>query len=250
MVRIILCIFILFLVSCNYHSVNTTTFYGYYDKNYQKIKMKGAIIDGTESGHWQYYDTTGEIVEEGNFDTGCQVGDWNYSFNQRPDTILTWIKHSDVNGKFTFSLPKGFEISKFGSDAELVNYASKNGDVFSVKDFGIQSDEFMQNYFELNKSELLSDYEITFCKSTLIRSSNTKYFLDEYSLHHKKKNIDFSMFDIYVLFKNRMLLFGYCSDTTNYVMSRFYLSEIFYHSFYKKERIENALDPVNELIVR
>ena len=78
-------------------------------------RMRGCMQDSLENGPWLVYDSSGQIIEQGNFENGVRVGTWRYPNRLFSDSLIDWIKYKNEHLSILTNIPKMFSNPEEGS---------------------------------------------------------------------------------------------------------------------------------------
>lgn len=233
----------LFLYGCSFSYDKTESYFCYYDKEQTKIKMKGEMTNGVENGIWEYYNLDGSLVQKGGIENGLLIGNWEYSFDSL-NLKVNWEK-STINN-FDFSLPNSFKFLK--NDSKSFMYVDTiNKEVFSIGIEYVKSDDEVQDYINESRINYFNNGYVIFDTLLKIKTAETVFYF--YSMDFKKTELSntASAFSIFIKIDSELVAFYYTANKQNAVKSKFFIYEIFSHSFYKGKRVFNALSEINEI---
>ena len=221
-------------ISCSYQRNVENYYEGYYDEKLSLLKMEGEVYDGVENGIWTYYNRERKQVQKGEYAFGRQIGSWLYSYWGK-DTIIVWKK---VNTKkLAFSIPESFKESTLDNDTTIDTFIDSNSNVFSVRVYEKVSKNEVISYFKKTQSELATSLSIIDSKSGIVRADNDSLYLDEFKLSYDREHVTFIMYNLYAQVGNKMVVFAYSCKPEEAFRAKFFLGEIFYHTFCDKEKI-------------
>lgn len=237
-------VFVFFaFASCSYNHTKTSDYTYYYDEEKGLKKIEGSFIDNQESGEWFYYSEEGEIVQQGKYQFGLPLGEWQYRYPDL-DTNLIWKEYSISN--LSFSLPNSYSqiflkndtINKYFSDT------SSHG-LVAIRIINNADSNYLNDFFKSNLSSFMQGYKVENSKSEKIFIQNQKFYIDEFTLEEfKDSNNKMSQILLYKKIDpyDKLFVLGITSRKTDNKISKFLLQEIFYHFKIDNKRIINIYD--------
>lgn len=249
MIKNIATIIMLFLASCDYSEVRNVTYEGYYDDDHKKLKLKGKLDDGKETGKWNYYDESGNLTQSGNYKNGYLIGYWDYHF-EGFDTTINWKIINDGSfGKYSLSLPSTFHMIKT-NDSTYFAMDTITRDGFLLTEYDLIPANDLGDYNLITQKNLRKEFEINSYKSFIIIATDTLYYFDEYDIKHKIESTELKFYTIYSIVGDKIAVFGYFCKPEYFYWGKFFLGEIYYHSFYLNDRIEPPFTNIKKIVQR
>ena len=235
-------------MSCTYEKSDKTKFVGYYDQEESKIKMEGLLKDGMEIGEWSFFDEQGNQIQNGYYLNGIQIGVWKYRYPTLKSDIV-WDTITNCTD-FKFSLPHSFKIAtEYQTDSSYTFIDNIENEVFSIYNFECLNREYVESFYKKNYDDFINqNYRIKTSSSSIIKSENILYFLDEFRVFHPQAKKDILVVMIYAVIRNNMVVLNYTSDPDKYLMVKTIIEDIFSHLYFKGERVADPFRDIQATI--
>jgi hypothetical protein len=214
----------------------------YYDMDKIKLKMKGSYVSGRESGEWTYYNYDGSIEQQGTFDKGVRIGNWNYNYKGALDTVIIWNRWQDSMPNFTFSLPSSFIKSIDSSQDVLIAIDTLEKTIFSIKKV---KNINMLTYYREVVNKLVKDYEVRGDSPIELANPDGKgYYVCFFQI--KEQDIQCLMSSAYFFLDNMLIDFSYSCAIEDSSIGKKVFGDIIQAAYYNGIRIASPLDKVNK----
>ena len=221
-------------------------FKAYYDFKETKLKSRGFIIDGKESGEWIFYDTLGTEIEKGNYEKGIQSGKWQYNLPSI-ESLVIWKSFSNILSKYTFSLPSSFKPVPNGIVFTAIDTISK--EVFTLQEIDYYSENDYNNYLMLIDNQIKQELDLLSKSFLKVATEYNFYHFNYYHMYNKAHNFEQDMYLICVPFKNKLIILNLNCTPERKERAKWLIGEIYYHLFDKQgERVDEPWRIITEIV--
>ncbi len=103
----------------------------YYDNKQNQLKSEGYLNNGIQDGKWQYYDTAGNVYQNGEYFEGMRKGIWNY---HRSDITydIWWTTFRTTEG-ILINTPENFHLIDTLSSAGIYSFCPDSSCLLQIE---------------------------------------------------------------------------------------------------------------------
>lgn len=186
--KIIYCLFLLLISCAEFNDPNCTFKYRSFDGTERTVK--GCMSNSIEYGHWTHLDSVGNVLEEGNYDSGIFVGLWKYNLPDNKSLSIEWLKYE--NRKLNFSTNVPSDLSKIEEGDFFVKFQkpdSSDGITLVIIIHDTSAVSFPINQFHLQGEKELSEKGWKFERQPFeLKSEGKTFYSNFYKLFGPTQN--------------------------------------------------------------
>jgi hypothetical protein len=215
--------------------------------NAQQItyKAKGCLVDSLENGHWIIYDSTGQIIEQGQFDHGVRIGIWQYPTQVALARGVEWEKYSNDSIGFLTNVPKILQSVEEGG--YYVKWKTSDSSkslqlVIAIHDLSGNSIDMDSFYLQSVKEIEAKGFRVSHKLEKLYASGRTYYF-NFYEV--RNNNMNFQMLNCYGAIDGHLIDINVRFDISDAAFARNLFASILSNIFIDSKRFINPFAEIN-----
>jgi hypothetical protein len=122
-------------------------------------------------GNWKYYDSTGKVDIEGEFDQGMRTGQWKYNQGEQ-QYVIDWVKYESSQG-LVFNYPSHLALIDSISSGSRLCFSHGEDDLLQIEIFGNKGKDSILSVF---RNLIYTSYKIIWSDCESIEDGISQYY--------------------------------------------------------------------------